>query len=97
MAKKTYKYVGLHTHDLEGGRPVAPGDTLKLEENEVPDDGLWINLEDTKEAEATDAAIKLAKKLDVNLSGVKGSGKDGSITVEDVQAAADAAKEGEEE
>lgn len=98
MAAKKYKYVGTHPRDLPSGRVLAPGEIDTFDPMQVRDlvkEGLMIELDGEKEA-ATEAAIKLAQKNGVNLSGVKGTGKDGTITAEDVQAAVDAAKEGEE-
>jgi pyruvate dehydrogenase E2 component (dihydrolipoamide acetyltransferase) len=99
MAKKEYRFTGRHAQDLPSGRVVAPGEVVKLDDADVAFLGTEniILLEDTRDAEATDAAVKLARKEGVNLSAVSGTGKDGTITVEDVQAAADAAKEEREE
>jgi pyruvate/2-oxoglutarate dehydrogenase complex dihydrolipoamide acyltransferase (E2) component len=42
------------------------------------------------EVDATDAARDKAKELGVNIAGLKGTGKDGRITVEDVKQASEA-------
>jgi len=102
--KKKYTYVGTHAEILPSGAPIAPGEEVELtteESHQWRADGLLLSEAKAEQMnpEVTEAAAKLARKLRVNVSSVKGTGKDGTVTVEDVQAAADAAKteEGEEE
>lgn len=52
------------------------------ESPEQPDDAA-----DT--VDATDAAVKRASELDVDLTEVQGSGKDGRVTADDVESAAE--------
>lgn len=62
------------SQDQEVSEPRPAGEPTNSESNGV------------RHVEATDAARKKAKELDVGLSGITGTGKGGKITVEDVSA-----------
>lgn len=41
--KADYKYIGLNAHTLENGRPVEPGETVKLSPDEVKENQSMID------------------------------------------------------
>jgi pyruvate/2-oxoglutarate dehydrogenase complex dihydrolipoamide acyltransferase (E2) component len=87
--------LGDHPEDLDDGRVLEPGDYIELDaENRkgiraktLIEDGKLVDLSkmDRQAPEVTDAALKLARKEQVDLTAVRGTGKDGSVTVGDVE------------
>lgn len=86
-----YRNVGNHAEDLADGRMVAPGEyTPDLADEDLSDPrltdlidrGVFIALD---EAQATDAARKLADDKGVQINAVTGTGKDGQVTERDVE------------
>lgn len=88
-----YKWVGLHPQDLASGRMLAPGERVKLTDEEATDphnaalieDGTLLSVEEVEHPEATDSAVELAEANELNLAEVTGTGHDGRITKEDVE------------
>lgn len=54
-----------------------------------PDEDDVVSTDSAEEIDATDRAQELADELDVDLAQVEGTGQDGRIMAEDVEAAAD--------
>lgn len=106
MTATTYKVRSSHPEDDAQGRVFAPGELVpdldvddeynqeKIEAGVfflVGDDGDEPpSTEGSEEPDATDAAVRLAKEHDIDLSELKGSGKDDRIIDEDVQTAIEA-------
>jgi hypothetical protein len=101
------KNVGLHAEDLADGRMVGPGESVTLDDELLNDphnkrliyEGIFIRTDEpTKQLqgpEATDDAIKLARKEKINLTDVKGTGEGGRILVKDVETYAETQKGGQ--
>jgi hypothetical protein len=92
------KHVGLHAEDLADGRMVGPGETITVDDEllgdphnkRLLDEGVFIRLDELPKAlegpEATEEAIKLARKERVSLADVRGTGEGKRILVSDVEA-----------
>ena len=76
-----------HPHDENGGFVTA--ETAEGADGDVPEASADVQQDHGEEPEVTDAAKRRAKELDVDPTGVKGTGSGGRVLVKDVEAAAD--------
>jgi pyruvate/2-oxoglutarate dehydrogenase complex dihydrolipoamide acyltransferase (E2) component len=101
---KEYRYVDTVPGELLDGQPIAPGEYAHLTDEDVAEGhlkemletGRLISVQERVQPQATDAASKAANKAGILLSEITPTGKDGSITVEDVQRTEAERKEQEE-
>lgn len=95
---KQFRVSSLHVEDLDDGRIAAPGSTVSLtKEQEIEPHNqnliregklVLVSTDEPAVPEPTEAAKKKATELGVNIAGVKGTGADNRVTVEDVEKAA---------
>lgn len=88
-----YKNVGSHVEDLADGRMAEPGLVFELDDESIKDPfnkdkidrEIFIPIEQAAAPNATDGAIEEARKHQVNLADVSGTGVGGRITQDDVE------------
>lgn len=97
-----FRCTSTHAEDLADGRVVGVGeevddvDMTEPHNQRLLNEGKLVEVPESNEPTPSDAAQRKADELDVDITTVEGTGQDGRVKVEDVEAAA-AAEEGEDE